>query len=191
MVKESSHLRCSLTQSLLESLVRWWWWNLERQKIREIIEKESFPGIIAQPYDAHIQLDMQFSADMNISYEESIHISDWILDSRPKKRLNFHTGQAEPGTRKTSCDVEIHCDARDIEDQYSIEHLPPQVKGFGGLDHLKPKRHRGRATVLPSQKSDMTQKSNVSEKSDVTTVSDESNKSTQWKHSWLVNNSQS
>ena len=131
---------------------------------------------------------MQFSADMNISYEESIHISDWILDSRPKKRPNFHTGQAEPGTRKTSCDVEIHCDARDIEDQYSTEHLPPQVKGFGGLDHLKPKRHRGRATksdVLPSQKSD------VSEKSDVTTVSDESNKSTQWKHSWLVNNSQS
>lgn len=134
---------------------------------------------------------MQFSADMNISYEESIHISDWILDSRPKKRLNFHTGQAEPGTRKTSCDVEIHCDARDIEDQYSTEHLPPQVKGFGGLDHLKPKRHRGRANVLPSQKSDVTQKSDVSEKSDATTVSDESNKSTQWKHSWLVNNSQS
>ena len=104
-------------------------WNFERQKIREIIEKESFPGIIAQPYDAHIQLDMQFGADMNISFEEPIHISDWILDSRPKKRLNFHTGQAEPGTRKTSCDVEIHCDARDIENQYSDVHLPPQVKG--------------------------------------------------------------
>ena len=72
---------------------------------------------------------MQFGADMNISFEEPIHISDWILDSRPKKRLNFHTGQAEPGTRKTSCDVEIHCDARDIENQYSDVHLPPQVKG--------------------------------------------------------------
>ena len=105
------------------------WWNFKRQKIREIIEKESFPGIVAQPYDAHIQLDMQFSADMNISYEELIRISDWILDSRPKKRLNFHTGQAEPGTRKTSCDVEIHCDARDILNQYSNDHLPPQVKG--------------------------------------------------------------
>ena len=31
--------------------------------------------------------------------------------------------------KKTSCDVEIHCDARDIENQYSDVHLPPQVKG--------------------------------------------------------------
>ena len=80
---------------------------------------------------------MQFSADMNISYEELIHISDWILDSRPKKRLNFHTGQAEPGTRKTSCDVEIHCDARDIVNQYSKDHLPPQVKGRVSKKHFK------------------------------------------------------
>jgi len=79
---------------------------------------------------------MQFSADMNISYEELIHISDWILDSRPKKRLNFHTGQAEPGTRKTSCDVEIHCDARDIVNQYSKDHLPPQVKGRVSKKHF-------------------------------------------------------
>ena len=129
-----------------------------RQKIREIIEKESFPGIVAQPYDAHIQLDMQFGADMNISYEEPIYLSEWILDSRPKKRLNFHSGQAEPGTRKTSCDVEIHCDVQDIANQYSSVHLPPQVKGFGGLERFR----RKKATKIPSQKSDDT---NVSDKS--------------------------
>lgn len=150
-----------------------------RQKIREIIENESFPGIVAQPYDAHIQLDMQFSADMNISYEEPIHLSKWILDSRPKKRLNFYNGQPEPGTRKTSCDVEIHCDVTEIMNQYSHNHLPPQIKGFGGLERFQSKGRREKATKMPSQNSD------------VTTVSNESNMSSQWKHSWLVKKGQS
>ena len=99
---------------------------------------------------------------MNISYEENVYLSEWVLDSRPKCRLNFHTGQAIAGTRKTSCDVEIHCVASDIANQYSDVHLPPQVKGFGGLERFEPERKKG--------------KNKPSQKSDDTNVSDESNK---------------